>query len=237
MALIAETQKQGTLSPLTTDGVNTTGANLLVVIAHYPTGLGSGDPVMGTDSKGNASWNGLTKYQRASGGSIQIFYHTSPVVGSGHTVTITNGSSTFVNATVSFLAFGAMQGYDSIENGATSVSTEFSAGSVTPNSNGVVIVTGATINTTATASMVTGGFSTVVQTNFDSGSGNHGGAYCYLEQSSIAAVDPIWHFTATVTTAAASAVFIADTGIPLGVLTMTGTGVSMNYTINMPDEL
>jgi hypothetical protein len=73
-------------SGATTTGVDTTGSNLLVVpVASYSTGATV------TDNKGN-TYTPLTQY--GGGGSLsQIWYCLSPVVGTGHTVTVGSSST------------------------------------------------------------------------------------------------------------------------------------------------
>jgi hypothetical protein len=91
--LIATTaaSNPGTPNTVTTAGVNTTGANLIVVMAGYDAGFSgtsSAIPVV-TDNMGNGSYTGLPRQNSALGNAGNLFYFANPTVGSGHTFTLT----------------------------------------------------------------------------------------------------------------------------------------------------
>src|SRR5688572_25297499 len=74
---------------VTTSGVNTTGANLLVVVC---TDEGA-SPATITDSKGN-TWSSLTT-RSSSLSNVRIHYATPSSVGAGHTFTATGAAGSF----------------------------------------------------------------------------------------------------------------------------------------------
>jgi hypothetical protein len=131
-------------SAVNTGGVsgafNSTGANLIVVIASNFAGGTSGV----SDNKGN-SYSVATSCS-ANNSPVSIQYSTPSTVGAGHTVTITNGGG--------FAATGYVRSY----SGAATTSvldqmsctcatgTTVSSGSITPTSNGQLVVGGATFN-------------------------------------------------------------------------------------------
>jgi hypothetical protein len=126
---------------ITTSGIDTSGANLLVVyVSWYP---GATANVAVSDSKGN-TWIPLTAIQSSPGGPTkgQLFYCVPTSVGSAHTFT-SAGIGTFSSIFVQ--AFSGMNAspFD-VENGTgqTFTSSTIQPGSVTPSSNNSVIITG-----------------------------------------------------------------------------------------------
>ena len=87
--LVASTTLAGTNGG-TSSAVDTTGANLLVLSAAYFS------TITVSDSKGN-TWVPLTV--RGSGPIHQLFFVASPVVGTGHTFTVT-GTGIYVGVVV-----------------------------------------------------------------------------------------------------------------------------------------
>ncbi len=80
-ALVVSTVKASTgTTSVTTDAVDTTGANLIVVAVHNYTVA----TVAPTDSKGNV-WSALTRRTSSGSDSVQLYYCLSPTVGTGHT--------------------------------------------------------------------------------------------------------------------------------------------------------
>ena len=91
MSLLVTATASGA-TPRSTSGVDTTGAKLLVIVANV---YGTNPTITASDSKGN-TWQSLTR--RDSTGSsadkmyCRLFYCINPVVGSGHTFTVSGGS-------------------------------------------------------------------------------------------------------------------------------------------------
>lgn len=124
-ALIANTAG-GTTSA----AINTTGATLLIAVISDNATI-SGSP---TDSKGN-TWTALTVSDGAGMGVyVRAYYCSTPVIGTGHTLTSNGGGFSVVG----FYAFsGTSASAFDVENGVSySVSTTTPVGSVTPSQTG-----------------------------------------------------------------------------------------------------
>jgi hypothetical protein len=169
---------------VTTAGVDTTGANLIVLNVVYLQGT---SPAV-SDSAGN-TWTALT--QRAAGGghSSRLYYCLSPTTAASHTFTA-SASTSFPSIYAE--AFSGVGAYDQ-ESGAGAGSGTVQPGSLTPPSNGALFVcglgnggsSGATINSSFNK---TGGL--------DTSPGNYfGGAIAYLIQGTAGAVNPTWSST------------------------------------------
>src|SRR3954469_3579948 len=116
-------------SPITTSGIDTTGANLIVVYLSSD----AGNTTTVSDSKSN-TYTALTVHGTTNPNNCRLYYCAGATVGTGHTFTLSTGSgfpSIFVQA------FGGAGSFDS-QNGASGASP----GSVTPPGDGCVIVTG-----------------------------------------------------------------------------------------------
>ena len=178
----------------TTSAINTTGANLIV----FSSASTNVTPIV-SDSKGN-TYTALTSrflssvYQR-------IIYVYNPIVGSGHSFTITGTS---LNSAVSVYAFSGISGYSGVENGASGSTSPLSTGSVTPSTNGSLIFTGMSSNG-AVVSAAPSGFTGFV--HIPSSGSNRQVASAYLIQTTAAAINPQWAWTGTVNVAVAIAVF------------------------------
>jgi len=119
---------------------DSTGANLLVVSM---SDFAGGTPGI-SDNKGN-SWT-TTANCAAGNASFDIAYSTPTTVGSGHTVTITNGGgfapTGYVRAYSGAATSSVLDGHSCTCQTASTVS----AGSITPANNGALGVTGFSFN-------------------------------------------------------------------------------------------
>lgn len=169
--------------------INTTGATLLVAMTAYyvPGGVATL-----TDSKSN-TWTALTLYAGANGAG-RMYYCKNPVVGTGHTFTLTDdGGGADYNA----VAVAAFSGTNTAENadgdnGATNASTAtLQPGSITPSLDNSVVVTGLMFNDNPPSGNATinGGF-TVAQSK--SSAVGYSVAIAYLVQATAAAANPTW---------------------------------------------
>lgn len=216
-ALVAHAAAGGTQNTVTTTGVDTTGANLLIVCVSFDTT--STQTI--SDSKSN-TWTALTKTTSSSAGAV-CYYSKNPTVGASHTFSNTgasNFSSIFMEA---FSGADTSSPFDQ-ENGATNSSTTLQPGSVTPSQNNEVIVTFLGFNTAGTPISIDGGF-TQSDTAVDFSSGNHyGGAMAYLIQTSATAANPTWTRTNTQTNSARIATFKAAAATTAGKSIFTTKG-------------
>jgi hypothetical protein len=198
-ALVASIDAEGT-GTFTSAAIDTTGATILIVNQ-------SGFNSLGTisDSKGN-TWTPLTL--RTNGSTLQrLYYAVNPTVGSGHTFTVTSGSS-------GSMQVGAFSGVAiasplDVEAGTTGTG-DAQAGSVTPAAAGSLVITG--LGYTNSGQEVVGidlGFK-IAQLDPVSGPPGSviGGALAWLAQGAAAALNPKWYFSASgLTWAADNAVF------------------------------
>jgi len=196
IAFVASVTKAGPAGGGTTSAIDTTGATLLVLHVGYVTSA-----LTVTDSKGNA-WAPLTT--RVSGSFSTRFYACfAPIVGSGHTFTVT-GASSFPAIIVT--AFSGVASYQT-ESGATGASSPLASGSVTPAANGALVLTGRMAGAAATNTLTPSGFTRLTVPY--GASVNVLGDLGYLVQTTAAAIDPTWAWTgAPANNAVVTAVFL-----------------------------
>ncbi len=167
----------------TSSAIDTTGANLIVIVTAQFSG---GTLTTPTDSKGN-TYTGLTA---RTNGSVRnrIFYCLAPTVGSGHTFTFAN-SGIFASASVQSFSGAATSSVFDVENGATGSLTTLATGSVTPGQDDSLVIAGVGSGNTGSAS-INGGFTIANQTTA-SGS-RYSSAGAYLIQTTATAANPTW---------------------------------------------
>lgn len=188
IALIAEDIRNGGVSA----SLNTTGANFAVVAAINFSALGTI-----TDSQSN-TWIPLTA-QSSSNAYIRLFYCIGLSASSSHTF-FNSGSFQSIGVLV-FSGVNASP-FDS-ENGASSGgASSIQPGSVTPSTDGCVIVTGLNNYTASAATIDSGftGFSVVISSGLS-------GGIAYLIQPTASPVNPTWSYTSPDVEAAVIAVF------------------------------
>jgi hypothetical protein len=205
IALVTRTIKAAAVNTgVTTDAVDTTGANLIVLyVAHY----GSGAVTLSlSDSKGN-TWTALTEHASSNQHSLG-YYCLGPTVGTGHTFTVTTpGGVTDIYPVLAAHAFSgaAASAVLDTQTGATTAgATSLQPGSVTPSLDGSLVVAGIAPGA-GTGITINAGFS-AVSADVNSGVSVSGGA-AYLIQTSAAAVNPTWSWTTSSEGAASIAVF------------------------------
>lgn len=186
IALVASVSSATDTSGTTSAGINTTGANLIVI--HVSSYSSAAAPTI-SDSNTN-TWTALTEYNAGDAVSRgRLYYCYSPVVGSGHTFTSSGGTS---YSSISVLAFSGTTGSSAdTSNGAGSptVSTK-QPGSITPSGNNMVVVTGLNFNSGSPAS-IDSPFTLQTQVA-PTGSNNFGAAIAYEIQTTAAARNPTW---------------------------------------------
>lgn len=190
----------------TTTGIDTTGADLIVVYVSS-THFGSNPSL--SDSKGN-TWTALTRYSDSGGDvSIKGFYCVAPSVGSGHTFTV-SGSYMYASiAVVGLVGAKATSPFDQ-EAGSAASGTSLSPGSVTPSEGNEIVLSALNVNPAATAS-IDGGF-TVLGYKALVGGSSLGIALAYLIQTSATAANPAWSWTGSQTSVGCSSTFKAAAG-------------------------
>jgi len=184
--------------------LDSTGANLIVVTAHYYGGDGA-NPTNITDSRGN-TWTALTRRAHTNS-AVRQFYCLSPSVGTSHLFTWVGGSNTF--NTLSVQCFAGVSAYSS-ETGATGSGTSLSTGSITPPSDGAVLIAGVTFDASSTES--SSPYGGLQQSNFQTAVAL-GGASAYLIQSTAASTSNTFSGS-SVGRATALSCFVASGGGP-----------------------
>jgi hypothetical protein len=140
IALLANTGAGSSdANAVTTTGINTAGASLIVLLVSTASNLTP------TDSQSN-TWTGLTVRTGAFGGDLRLWYVASPTTHASHTF---SASGTGENPTICAAAFSgtAASPFDQ-QNGAYPLTQPISPGSITPSEDNCLVVTGAGVYTT-----------------------------------------------------------------------------------------
>lgn len=169
----------------TTGSMNSTGATLLVAV--QSTYFFGGNTI--TDSKSN-TWIAATVHGNVGGNdgdTCQIWYSTSPIVGSGHTFT-TCGSGYPALAVAAFSGVSASPFDNENGNFGDNISS-LTTGSITPSVNNCLVIAGMGIRDTPTSPFTINGGFTVTD------SAENGAGLAYLIQTSAAAANPTWSWT------------------------------------------
>jgi|SRR5688572_13239867 len=183
-AVVAKTSKSSSDAvSVTTDPIDTTGANAIILA--YAVGGGTG--ATPTDSKGN-TYTGLTAYQ--SGNVIKLWHCQNPIVGSGHTFSLSTGGGSFpCLAAIALSGMSTSALYDGEENGNTTGTGP--SGSITPSVNRCLVVTACAMSSTTDSFVVDGSF--VVQEHKPLVSGlAYGLGIAMFEQNPAAAIEATW---------------------------------------------
>jgi hypothetical protein len=174
---------------VTTTGINTTGASLIVLaIAYYPT-VGVATP---TDSVGGNTWNALPAYGNQNP-YIKMYYAINPKTGTSQTFTESDGQNYPAICVLAFNGTVTTNGFDTQNGTTTSASTPISTGSITPTYNNEVLVSSLGAG---------GGSSYTIDSSFtipaggtlDFSGGNYWGiGIAYLIQTTATAENPTWN--------------------------------------------
>jgi len=202
--LVASANTTGAAAgPYTTGAINTTGANLLVVVVSQYGNIAEGTL---SDSKGN-TWTGLTL--KTGPGTValsRIHYCVPSSVGSGHTFTYSSASNMFGEIAVMAWSGAAASPFDVENGGSTGSGTSLQPGSVTPSLNGSLLVAGVSITDGSSSYSIGSGFTVIANVPF-SASVNEGLLAAYLVQGTAAAINPTFSWTGSAEAAATIAVF------------------------------
>lgn len=216
-SLITNTGKTGaSSSTVTTNAVDTTGANLIVVAVGSYDGL-TAEAL--TDSKGN-TWTALTAYRRVGDDRVRLYYCYGPTVGSGHTFTFA-ATNSFSSIAVQAWSGAASSPHDQ-ENGANAAASTIATGSVTPSENDEILVSAA-VNEAGTISSIDSSFTT---SNLQAAAGGlaYGVGMAYKIQTTAGAENPTWTLPSSQKTAATISTFKAAGAPPTGGGMIVGPG-------------
>ncbi len=184
-SLIANTAAQASGgAAVTTAGINTTGANLIVVSISWYSQI---TDISLVDSNGN-TWQTLTQVDKDDW-SAQMFWAYAPTVGSGHTFTTTN-DLTFATICVTAWSGSTSSPFDQQSTGQAN-GTTVQPGSITPTEDNELVITHLGQRDNTNTATVNGGFT--ISDQFANNPGNAlGGAQAYLIQTTAAAANPTW---------------------------------------------
>lgn len=199
--LIVSTIKGTNSSSVTTDAIDTTGANFIAIVLSS----GGGSSATISDSKSN-TWTNLTLYVDVFR-SISMSYCYAPTVGSGHTFT---GSLAGKNS-IAVAAFNnvATSPFD-VENGNVGTTfgtnTPLSTGSVTPSQANSLLIAGLMGDSGLSADMSIDSSFTIANSlkGSDISGGGYSCALAYKVLTSSSATNPSWTFSANPAVAAAN---------------------------------
>lgn len=233
----------GTGAAITTTGIDTTGATLLVALVDWSTGGGPTSLPTLSDSKGNTWITAPHRYPSTNPsnvGNVWIVYCLSPTVGASHTFSLT-ADVDFSAQTICVAAFSGTSPAFDIEtgnNGGAGSST-FQGGSLTPNNANSLMICAAGIQE---------GQSDVVSINSSystsdiqsQGSHHNGVGLFYLIETSIVAQNPtVTRSNANGAWECANAVFKEGTApvsiaVPVGSLAITTYAPAVTVGIPVP---
>lgn len=193
-------------APAVTSGIDTTGADLLVVHAAALSAVS----IAITDSKGN-TWTALTDQDEGFSGHSRFFYSKNPTVGTAHT--FTNTSSYASLCVAAFSGADTTAPFD-VENGFQGTLTTVQPGSVTPGVDNELVVTGLAMYTPQTFTINSS--MTIIEQQIGTAI-SIGSSLAYIVQGTLAAINPTWswdgsnlHLSTEIATFKAAAA-VADT--------------------------
>lgn len=196
--LIAHAGASGNGTTAVTAGIDTSGADLIVLVINY---YASGSHSI-ADSKSNGAPSALTAKEDTGVIGTQILYWLNPTVGSGHTFTLND-----LYARIQVAAFSgahASSPFDQ-QNGAIGSGSPLSTGSITPGEDNELVIAGFGALLKDYAS-VDSGFTTLDSAAYVSGIAMSG-ALAYKIQTTAAAVNPAFTSSSGAYAAAAIASF------------------------------
>lgn len=164
---------------VTTSPYNTTGASLIVIVETANTAKAP------TDSKGNTYTLRADGTQSFGNAHSYIYACESPITDVSQTFSVAGANA----PALCVMAFsGGIGTFDQSNHGFNDLTTTVQPGSVTPTTNGELIITGIGYGVGTSAS-VDSGFTPL---NSAPGSHSTGGAMAYLVQAVAAAINPTW---------------------------------------------
>lgn len=169
----------------TSSAIDTTGANLIIVIIADDAGGGTL-----SDSKSNTYT--LDKQSADTGPRVRTYRCLSPTVGTGHTFTLT-GSAVYGALMASAWSGAATSSVVDVDNQASSVSTTISTGSVTPTQDNDLLIYGAGCGPTVNSVDI----GTLLQSVPGVGGVNYGGGVGYQIQTTATTRNPTFTMSAS----------------------------------------
>lgn len=203
-ALIASVSTGGTINGVTSNSIDTTGANLIIVsVSWYPAGGADVTTAELSDSKGN-TWTqlNLAGVISSTATANRLFYCYGGTVGSGHTFTVAENSSYPVISVLSFSNASASP-LDQQSQSEQSATNTVQPGSITATQANAILVTSVGFGVAGATVSVNLSFNTPVQSTPVDGD-SVGGGISYRIDTSAAATNPTWTKTDTASHMSAS---------------------------------
>lgn len=183
---------------ITTAGVDTTGATLIVLNSVRFQGSESAP----TDSKGN-TWTITTTYGTTSAFST-LYWCVNPTVGAGHTFTGIGTGSRFPSiCMMAFTGNHLSSPYGANVGASGAIATSIQPGSITPSEDNMIVIEAYSHSSPFTNLAINSGFTLQEQQNHVN-SQHIGSALAYLVQTTATAVNPTWTWTTNSSALAAS---------------------------------
>lgn len=190
---------------VTTAGINTTGANLIVV------SVGWFQNAMTVSDSNTNTWSALTLHGELAAKANKLFYVFNPTVGAGHTFTADGGASAFPALSVSAWSGSTSTPFD-VENGASGSAATLATGSITPAQDNELIIAGLVHDNNTAGAVSIDSTMTITDSVAYSGSNHMGESMAYKIQTTAAAINPTWNITNSAPLAASIASFKASAG-------------------------
>lgn len=218
------TAGSATGNSVTTGALNTTGADLLVLVLGQESAAAL---CTISDSKGN-TWNQLT-VQTESPVKGAIFWSRPTSVGSGHTFTATGSSASPAIAVSAFAGARLVSPFDQENGSHSSIGSTIATGSVTPTEDNELVIAGFA-GRGGSGAIVSIDSSFTLGASTTAGAANDTAGIAYKIQTTAAAVNPTWTVTSSGSVKAAMIATFKLAG-PLvatpGVFTMTGVDATI----------
>ncbi len=175
-----------TPNSVTTDDIDTTGANFIVVAASYAKAVS----VTLTDSKSN-TWVPLTARAGPAFAKVQFFYSVTPTVGAGHNFTLTGTGEKATIAAIAYSGVKTSSPFD-VQSGNAAASVDaLGAGTVTPSEDDELIICALSKHIPQESVGIDGGFIVGQEIQVEDGQ-YFGLAVADLVQTTAGAVNPTW---------------------------------------------
>lgn len=189
----------------TVTAIDTLAADFLVAVM-----ISNSVGAVPTDSEGN-TWNALTAYDATATSDIQIYWAT-PGAKVSATHTFSGVTSFGYLAVYAFSGVAQSSVFDVEAGGNFTSGTSAQPGSVTPDTNGSLLVAGFSQDGAVTSVSVNSGFTKREDVPFTGGS-NYGHTSATLIQASAAAINPTFSWTSNTAGNIAIAVFRPAVGV------------------------
>jgi hypothetical protein len=213
IALVNHLAAKGSTPNLTTQPIDTTGANLIVAFVTY---FSTSTTSQFSDSLGN-SWGTPYQIGLVSDGSFALFFLLNPTVGSAQTFTVTGNADAINGVSIVVAAFSGVSAFDdqmgtlpdaAAGNGTTiQISPPY-----TPSDSNALIVEGVGWDQTGGTVTVDSGLLITDQVDYASAGPSDGLAMAFLIQGQAAPVQPTWTRTNNDYFGAIILIFLATPG-------------------------